>query len=387
MITHALVQRYPVVICDEHQDSGADQHAIIMELHKAGAQLRVFGDPMQQIFEKGKTRVKKLAAQRWMTLIGNTQAHEFLDKPHRWSKTNRELGEWICHAREILRSGELLDLRRDSPRGLHVVFAEDVSKDPRGYWLAKEDRRSIDAFVNRHDSLLILAAHNETVRSLRALFWRRLPIWEGHNRAATGVFVEKLQNSNGNAGGVAQALIKFMSEVSQGFTLSSYGKPLLRQVESGPPGRQQGKSAILQRLAQAILESPNHKGASRALLQIEGLIRVDPAFKAVKIDLRSEFWEAIRLGEFDDPLEGMAEITRRRARSFISPWRKTISTVHKAKGLECDNVIVIPCDGNHFGKTSRCLLYVAISRAKNSLQLVIPRSDPSPLLLLPPESI
>ena len=51
MIASAMAQRYPVVICDEHQDSSGDQHSVIMALSEQGAKLRVFADPMQKIFK------------------------------------------------------------------------------------------------------------------------------------------------------------------------------------------------------------------------------------------------------------------------------------------------------------------------------------------------
>lgn len=49
-IAENLARRYPLIICDEHQDASGDQHTIIMSLHRAGSRLRIFGDPMQQIF-------------------------------------------------------------------------------------------------------------------------------------------------------------------------------------------------------------------------------------------------------------------------------------------------------------------------------------------------
>ena len=36
MIARVLARRHPVVICDEHQDSSGDQHAIAMALSQAG---------------------------------------------------------------------------------------------------------------------------------------------------------------------------------------------------------------------------------------------------------------------------------------------------------------------------------------------------------------
>jgi DNA helicase-2/ATP-dependent DNA helicase PcrA len=63
------------------------------------------------------------------------------------------------------------------------------------------------------------------------------------------------------------------------------------------------------------------------------------------------------------------------------PPKRVISTIHKAKGLECENAIVMACDKTHFSSTdyARCKLYVALSRAQQSLTLVVSRSHPTPL--------
>lgn len=51
MIAASLAKRYPIIICDEHQDCSGDQHAIGMSLLDQGARLRVFADPMQRIYK------------------------------------------------------------------------------------------------------------------------------------------------------------------------------------------------------------------------------------------------------------------------------------------------------------------------------------------------
>ena len=48
LIAASLAQRHPVVICDEHQDSSGDQHAVVMALLSQGARVRVFADPMHK---------------------------------------------------------------------------------------------------------------------------------------------------------------------------------------------------------------------------------------------------------------------------------------------------------------------------------------------------
>jgi superfamily I DNA/RNA helicase len=83
----------------------------------------------------------------------------------------------------------------------------------------------------------------------------------------------------------------------------------------------------------------------------------------------------------DGPAEGFAEISRKRSYSRPSPPNRVLSSIHKTKGLECDNVLFMACDKNQFTSTSyaKCKMYVALSRAKKSLTLDIPDSNPSPL--------
>jgi DNA helicase-2/ATP-dependent DNA helicase PcrA len=108
----------------------------------------------------------------------------------------------------------------------------------------------------------------------------------------------------------------------------------------------------------------------------------DPVFEDIEFDNYREFKEAIRLGGFADAETGLAEITHHRTYARPKPPAKAISTIHKAKGLECDSAVVMPCDAATFsGKKddARCLLYVALSRAKKRLMLVLSKEKPSPL--------
>jgi DNA helicase-2/ATP-dependent DNA helicase PcrA len=108
----------------------------------------------------------------------------------------------------------------------------------------------------------------------------------------------------------------------------------------------------------------------------------DDAFADIEMDHHREFRDAIKLGDFDNPDVAMAELTHHRTYSRPKPPAKAISTIHKAKGLECDSVIVMPCDAKTFPEKAdaRCLMYVAISRAKKRLMLVLSKDNPSPLL-------
>ncbi|MER8817203.1 ATP-binding domain-containing protein [Mesorhizobium sp. M0142] len=112
------------------------------------------------------------------------------------------------------------------------------------------------------------------------------------------------------------------------------------------------------------------------------LRKTHPAFSKVFFDYSHEYWDAVRLGSHPDPEEGFGQVLAARARRPHPLPAKAISTVHKAKGLEAQNVLVLPCNADTFSEKHRCLLYVALSRASHSLTLVVSRDKPSRLIEL-----
>lgn len=384
MVVQSLAHRYPIVIFDEHQDASADQHALALAFRESGTSVRVFGDPMQRIYGSRKKADVEADDQRWTELKQLANAVEELDNPHRWSAGADPLGRWILAARTALLKGGQVDLRGTLPPGVSLLIAENRAPRRGTYLLANGIRRPIDAAVRTADSLLILAAQNDTVDALRAFFGRRLPIWEGHVREDLVTMVNGVQLHKGNAQKVSEAAITFLGRVAKGFSPSQFGNTLLEEISNGCIGQRRGKPAQLQALARIILERPNHVGVASMLDRLSQLIATEPAFAGINIDYRREYWDAVHLGRFEDPEEGFSEIARRRNYSRPHLPAKAISTVHKAKGLESDNVIIMPCDAQHFADTpaARCRLYVAMSRATRSLTLVVSRSDPSPLIAL-----
>ena len=383
MVAAALARRYPVVICDEHQDSSGDQHAVGMAMYKQGARVRVFADPMQRIY-KDKLLPGCNPPLDWNRLVRDADAFEQLDTPHRWSGGCAELGAWVFRARNTLKAGGRLDLRADRPRSVEVVIAENQSRRYGDYQLSGSDRRLIDAFEKAHGSLLIVSHFAETAQRLRAFFNRRIPLWEGHTRPALECLVEAMFAHRGNPQALAQALVSFMNAIGKGFNASAFGDRLISEAAEGCVRRANGKPASLQTIARHIVASPDHRGVAEALAALDELRRTHKDFAQVEMDCRAEFWEAVRLGGHSDLDAGFAAITHQRTYSRPKPPPKAISTIHKAKGLECDGVIVMPCDARTLPESQegRCLFYVALSRAKNRLLLVVSRDAPSPLLIV-----
>lgn len=383
MIAAATARRYPVMLCDEHQDSSGDQHAVVMAVANQGARVRVFADPIQRIF---RDKPVKGGAQRydWDALTRTAQAFERLDVPHRWNSGCRELGAWTLQAREALRNNGRIDLRSGLPASVSVVFADNLAQRNLDFRLDKEQRKPVDAFERDQTSLLVLTRHNETARAIRAMFFRRLPIWEGHTRQGLERLVDVIREREGDAPAIATALVTFMDTVGKGFSPSAFGDRLVKETRDGCTKAASGKPALIQELARSLIAEPDHHGAAKLLRRLSELREQEPAFRDIAIDYQKEFWDAIRLGQFETADEGLAEIAHRRTYSRPSPPSRAISTIHKAKGLECGSVILMPCDAKTFPNKddARCLLYVALSRATHRLQLVLSRANPSPLFVL-----
>lgn len=382
MVADMLAQRYPIVICDEHQDASVDQHALAMALNAAGAKVRIFGDPMQKLYG-GKPSTKRLAEDhtQWETLVNSSTATA-LSHPHRW-RDAPELGEWILRARDALKAGNAIDLKGDLPDAVHIVRAENVGQGQK-YRLAPQDRKPVDAFVDIKGGLLIVCGQNETVHCVSSTFARRFPIWEGHTRDPLAALVTAVARDTGNAAALGAAACAFLQAVTTGFTPKGHSELLATEIATGCTAKRKGLKAGLQRLARRLLVAPDHRGVANLLADLLDLKAHDPAFHGIHVDYPTEFREAIALGDYDDADTALLEITRRRTQARPMPAPKAISTVHKAKGLEQENVLLLPCDVRHFSSTvpARHKLYVALSRATKELTLVIPTKDPSPLFSL-----
>jgi hypothetical protein len=350
-----------------------------MALRNAGAKLRVFGDPMQGIYARGRAADEALA--RWEETKA-VAAFAELRTPHRWHDGTPALGAWILAAREALKDGQPIDLTGALPQGLTVLHADNAAAG-RGYRLNDAERAPIDRITRAGMQMLILTPQNDMTEALAAFWNRAIPIWEGHTRPALDQLITTTEASAGDAVAIARAVVAFMGSVAVGFSPSSHGDRLVREVGEGCTRAARGKPFSIQQLARFIVEEPNHIGVAKCLTQLSRFQRDGiSGFETINVDYRSEYRDAIRLGEFQDAHDGLAEINRRRSFARPMPPARAISTIHKAKGLECDNALILPCD-SRFSSTyySRCRLYVAISRAKQSLTLVLSRNNPCPLFI------
>ena len=323
-------------------------------------------------------------SERWTKVKSSADFFEELDEPHRWSPNSESLGQWILENRKALRDGGQVDLTKKLPESVSFVIAENQSKNPRGYSLSGDAAKQVYSIVRGASPLLILTPQNDTVHAFRALFNRSIPIWEGHVRDNLSALADSMATHEGDAPAVASAMSTFLASVAVGCSPSSLGTALLTEIRSGCSKLRRGKPGSIQGLARMLVEQPNHQGVGKVLMRLSELAKTDPAFKGIAIDCSREFWDAVRLSQFDTVDDGMAELARRRSSLRPSLPLKAISTIHKAKGLETSHVVVMPCDSKHFADTqaARYKMYVAMSRAMSSLTFVVSRTQRSPLINL-----
>lgn len=228
-VARAAALGYPIIICDEHQDASADQHAAIMAIHRAGSRVRFLGDPMQIIYGGAGTKTSA-AIKRWAALK-NEGGCGHLANPHRWRSGSIELGEWVLAAREVLASGKAIDLAGKLPAGLTVLHAANSARVAhKAITMTADDRRQVSEIARKSSQLFVLTVGNERVNHLNAFFNRSVRIWEGHGREALSSLVKSIDDNPRSASEIVEALLTFVEETCTGFSASLHG----RRLEANP---------------------------------------------------------------------------------------------------------------------------------------------------------
>jgi hypothetical protein len=199
-----------------------------------------------------------------------------------------------------------------------VVQVTNIAQKNLDFRLNQNDRRTIDAFERGQPSLLVLTRYNETARSLRSFFNRRILLWEGYARSALETLVQQIEQASGPEN-IAAAIVSFMEAVAVRFNPSGFGDRFEAEVAKRCAKSTRGKPAIIQELARLVVQAPNHKGVAGMLTRLHELTQTDPNFTDIKFDAHREFWEAVRLGDFDNPVEGLADLAHRRACTTPTP--------------------------------------------------------------------
>mgnify|MGYP003382211802 CR=1 FL=1 len=126
-----------------------------------------------------------------------------------------------------------------------------------------------------------------------------------------------------------------------------------------------------------IYTSPDHRGVAVAMRMIHDTPPPGYTIRFVDHD-----WALCAFVRTNDPRVFQSELGRIRRRHRWPP--QMASTIHKAKGLEFDHVLLCPVDCHQYpdGMFGARLLYVTLSRAKRSIGFLLVGDAPTRHLVM-----
>jgi hypothetical protein len=366
-VARAVAAHYPVIVLDEHQDASIHQHEAVKLLREIGdAHLRIFGDPMQAIHP-----VTNNGYADWHTVWTAADDRGFLEKPHRWAEVP-ELGEWIMASRTALKSGNPVCLR-DAPPCVSAISHSGLAGRER-FRDVPTASREVHRFLNgAPNSAAVLSFLGKMAKSTAQAGSWRAPLNEGAQLDELDLLIEALETQAGNASGIAGAFLDFLSRIGVGLSADISDRlrgRLAAAIDRDRAGRNQ--SAWLDCL-EPIYASPDHRGVAVAMRMV--LRDSSPLGYTARFD---EHVRALcALDRTDNPRAFRSTLGRIRRRRKWPP--QMVSTIHKAKGLEFDHVLLCPVDRHQYPDDllGARLLYVALSRAKRSLRLLLAGDAPT----------
>jgi len=370
-IARAIATHYPVIVLDEHQDASVHQHEAVRLLRDIGdARLRIFGDPMQAIHPANDN-----GHVDWDALWGMADDTGKLEEPHRWSEMP-DLGEWIMASRAALKAGNPVSLR-DAPACVSAISYNALAGRER-YRDVRAAGREVHRFLNdAPDSAAILTYLGRMAKSTAQSGGWRAPLNEGAQLDELDLLLQALEVRAGDAPGLAGAFLDFLAVIGVGLTAGvSNG---LRGRLGATMNRNRAGSSQMAWLdcLEPIYASPDHRGMAVAMRLVRDTL---PAGYTIR--LCDHVWALCAFDRTDDPRAFRSVLGRIRRRRRWPP--QMVSTIHKAKGLDFDHVLLCPVDRHQYPDDlfGARLLYVALSRAKRSIRLVLASDVPTRHLVM-----
>ena len=368
-IARAVSSSFPHIILDEHQDASKAQHNVIRLLREIGtSRLRIFGDPMQAIHVGDDQDYVA-----WDDLRAFADVNTELEEPHRW-KDAPALGQWLKAARTTLKAGNPISFR-NAPSIVVTRHQAFCGRDKfRDY---KTAVRIIRTFLdNGAGDGALLAFRRPMTLSVAQLGAWRAPLNEGAQLDHMGPLVVAMEQHNGNAGLLAQSFLAFAADIGAGFNQNdrtATAKRLGSTINESKAGARQ-----LSWLAccEPIYGNPTHRGVAQAMR----LLRENPPV-GYTLRLSGHAWAVSSFARTDDPRGYLSAFSRVRRRWALP--NQVTSTIHKAKGLAFDRVLLCPLDRHQFPDDvlGARLLYVALSRARRSIRIAL-ATDALPVRLI-----
>ena len=369
-VARGLAVRHPVIIVDEYQDCDETQHLLIQLIAKAApTRLRIFGDHLQGIFDWEGTPVDFAAL---------TAAHPTvrLTTPHRWGN-HREMAEFVVEARRALLSGDPLDLT--NPPGCVTVRTwkgEVPDKHQEGH--VPECVNALRACLG--GDVVVLTQHNAHALGLRKKLPRHGHYYEGADNEPARKILDDVIDADGDPRALTLLLVEAMHRWGLGMK-KVYRDQVAEictadRIELGTKRKIKAFSELSSRL----YEEPTLEQWLDCLRRVLAGNHGIGGWRVLRGD---QIWLLARLRPGpDDDASALLHAEARARDAIRSAPTKGFMTIHKAKGLEFEEVALPFCTGEQFADDppSRRRMYVALSRAQRRIHFLVHEDDPTPLV-------
>lgn len=370
-VARAVATHFPVIVLDEHQDASVFQHDVVRLLREiGGSNLRIFGDPMQAIHPASDNGYVD-----WNAAWASADATGSLNEPHRWADA-AELGDWIMACRSALRAGNPICLR-DAPACVSANSYNGLAGRERFRDVPVASREVHGFLDGAPGSAAVLTFLGNMAKSTAQAGRWRAPLNEGAQLDELDALIQMMEAQAGNAPGLAGAFLDFLAVIGVGLTADMSKGLRGRLGASINRERAGGNQAAWLDCLEPIYLSPDHRGMAVAMRMVR-----DTLPTGYTIRFGDHGWALCAFDRTDDPRAFRSALGRIRRRRKWPP--QMVSTIHKAKGLEFDHVLLCPVDRHQYpdGVLGARLLYVALSRAKRSIRLVLAGDTPSRHLVM-----
>jgi DNA helicase-2/ATP-dependent DNA helicase PcrA len=231
-----------------------------------------------------------------------------------------------------------------------------------------------------HERATILVRRNNQADALNLQTAGLYTLNEGSDFEPARQFLKDVEAIGSDPKRLAVSVVNLVSKYSVGFDAAKRKQVLATLEDDGINIGRKGQIGKVARALEVIYAAPS---AISACLAVGNIIGDTPEWlkritKPRNLELVAE------LGKMsNDELPSSAlESAISHEREIRKAQRRSISTIHKAKGLEYPNVMIWNFSAPDFPATPEAarLVYVAISRATEELEIVAPGKAVSPLL-------
>jgi DNA helicase-2/ATP-dependent DNA helicase PcrA len=341
-----VLASYDLVLVDEYQDCGLDQHEIVLALSRLVPTI-VFGDPMQSIFEMGGQRVVKWT----VDVLPTFPAIDQLSTPWRWRNQNNDaLAMWLCKVREKLEEGGSLQLT-DTPACVRIHHVKSPSMAP-----ALERKACYFKSLSPTNRLVIIGS--KASEESRAALAKRVHAQNVETIECKRLHAICLKIDETSGLVRLRHLIEFLDKCSVGVKPVTF----LRRIEAIHSGKKKPRAIT------------SRESAALNVIRQDGLdviLSLLDEFRQGGQIFRSELLYALRdsllakLASCMSLSECAWHVQERRRHAGRRHGYKIVASTLLVKGLEYENAVVF------FSKSmTKEDVYVALTRASLKLEIV-----------------